>query len=59
MEHDERPTPRTPPGERYESPFVVPHAPPPPEAAAERLEHLRCDPFEHADEREGERRASA
>jgi hypothetical protein len=59
MEHDQRPAQSPPPGARFESPFDVPHAPPPPrEGAAERLEHLRCDPFEQAEEKD-EQRASA
>ena len=55
MEHDLGPAPRNGSGARFESPFDVPHAPAPREEAAERLEHLSCDPFEHAPEPRPER----
>ena len=55
MEHDLGPAPRNSPGARFESPFDVPPASAPREEAAERLEHLRCDPFEHAPEPRAER----
>lgn len=52
MEHDLGPAPSTPPGERFESPFDVPHASTvlPVSETVERLEHLRCDPFEREPE---------
>jgi hypothetical protein len=53
MNDDLRPESRGAEGQRFESPFDVPHEPAASQAlhTDERLELLRCDPFEHADER--------
>jgi len=51
MNDDLKPGPRSAPEERFESPFDVPHATPERDAhAEERLELLRCDPFEPSEE---------
>jgi hypothetical protein len=59
MEHDTGPAARKTPGERFESPFDVPRAERPRDDAAERLEHLSCDPFEAKPKSEGRQRESA
>jgi len=59
MNDDLKSGPRSAPEGRFESPFDVPHAEPARDAhAEERLEFLRCDPFEPA-ERSTPRRETA
>lgn len=60
MNDDLKSGPRNVPGERFASPFDVPHATPVERDAhaEERLELLRCDPFEPV-ERSTPRRETA
>lgn len=60
MNDDLKPGPRNVPDERFASPFDVPHVPPAERDphVEERLELLRCDPFEGS-ERGAPRRETA